>query len=112
MPTYNNAIQLDDSDALGYAEKVANYIPAVSQTFAAVKTGAQCLLDNGVVGARAYILPDRTMATAIVIVSQGQLQQMPQIAAQCLIANVLGGGRAPCGTRVRVPTTSALRSTE
>ncbi len=92
LPTFTNAVQLDDSEALGYAEKVASFIPAVGQTFNAIKSGAQCLLDNGVVGARAYILPDRSMASAVVIVSQGQLAQMPQIAAQCLLATVLGGG--------------------
>lgn len=98
LPTLGEDIQLSGSDAISYAQQVANLIPAMSRTFSAFFTGANCALSYGVLGVRAYVRPDLTAASAIVILSQGQLQQAPQIAARCLVAEVLGGGGTwnPC----------------
>jgi hypothetical protein len=99
MPDIEGDYHFTGQQALDWAGQIAVYTPALSQIFGKVQTVAGCALDYGVVGAKGYLTPDFTAAGAMVIVSAKQLEALPQIALQCFVSEVLGGGGggwSPC----------------
>lgn len=99
LPSFPDDIQIEGVDAISYAETVAQFIPAVAPAFRGFKVSVDCAIAHGVAAARVYVTRDLRRASAILILSKGQLMRAPQIAAQCFVSEVLGGGSSvwnPC----------------
>jgi len=88
LPDVPEDIQLTGTEAVGYIEKIVAVVPALAPNFKLLSSSVSCLLDYGVVGAKAYLTPDLRAAAAVVIVSGTQAQQLPQIALQCFVGDV------------------------
>jgi hypothetical protein len=81
-----------DSEAFAYISRLAQLFPGLNEAMSALKEAGTCAINYGVIGAKLYVTPDFQEAGAIVVVSAGQAQQLPAIAAKCALNRVLGGG--------------------
>jgi hypothetical protein len=106
FPVIPGDITLIDEQALAYIPKLQQYVPVPIPQLSAIRTVGKCAVSYGVVGARAYIARDLSRAGAIVVVSRGQAQELPNIAARCLVNEVVGGGPAgpfqPCFSKYTI----------
>jgi len=99
LPILEGTIEVTDSEAVGYMQRLTALFPGVATAFGALTTGVSCAIEQGVMTAKVIITEDFTMAVGVVIFSYGQIQQGLQIAAGCFLNEVLGGGDAqfsPC----------------
>ncbi len=92
LPSLPQNIELTESEAVAYMQRLASFVPALAVPFDALKSGVTCAADYGVIAAKVFIAPTLTEAAGVVVVSLGQTQQALRIAGQCLVAHVLGGG--------------------
>ena len=92
LPEVPQNLQLRDQQALEYAQRVASIFPSLAPALGVVNRVAGCAIAYGVVGAKAYITPDLRAAGVMMVLSRHQLQQLPQLALQCFVRGVLGGG--------------------
>lgn len=103
LPAVPQDYQLSGVDAISYVTKVQAVLPQLSTPFRLVSTAASCAIRYGVVGAKVYVTRDLTQAAAIAIVSRRGVEQLPSIAARCLVSEVFGGGPGalwdPCARR-------------
>lgn len=92
LPSIGNYYVLNDDEALLYAGRIAQFIPAVAAPFTYFQKASTCVLNNGVIAARMFVEPGLTEALGVLVVSGQQLQNLPMIAAKCIGSSVLGGG--------------------
>lgn len=99
LPEVATGIQLSGADALGYARKLVQHIPQVQPVFSTVDSIVTCGMNYGVIAMRVYIDSDFSSASLMMVLSHGQLQQLPQIALSCFVDSAVTGGGgtfAPC----------------
>lgn len=92
LPAIPQDLQLTGLQALEYAGRLASAFPGLAPAFNGLNQVARCAIQHGVIGAKAYITPELTAAGVMVVLSRGQLQQLPQIALRCFFSGVMGGG--------------------
>jgi hypothetical protein len=93
--------QLEDSEALGYASKVVQYLPALGKAFTIFSDVSNCAISNGVIAVRAFLAKDLSSLSAMLMVSSSQFSRSAEIAAKCFVNQVLGGGPSqwnPCAS--------------
>ncbi|WP_146168437.1 hypothetical protein [Rathayibacter caricis] len=95
LPSFPQSYELEDSEALAYIGKLVAFLPAMGPAFSAVNSTATCALDYGVVAAKVLVSKDLRAASAMLILSEGQAQKLPQVALSCFVRQVVGGGNTP-----------------
>lgn len=93
-PDYN---QVHGDAALRYTRVLVAAIPQLGTAFSVLDKVGSCAKRHGVIAARGYVRPDLTAAGAVLVVSNGQLSRAGNIALQCLVEEVTGGGPASPG---------------
>lgn len=104
--------QLDGEEALTTFAEIAAKDAALGLVFDLPAAAAECLLPHGDVAVRAYVTPDRDIASGMLIASNQALQDDPTIAETCLEERVVATGDAwaPCADRYFVDSVDDARS--